>query len=125
MAELFLQDLSPQFLVRPVEPDFLFDFMMGFANPNGGVNTIVVEVKAVERPVADEYVLSQALYEKLANSNVPAILLVVDVKLKQFYFAWLNDHKARRKPANGTTVRVPMTLINESTRAELIKRMSS
>ncbi len=50
LAELFLQDLNPEFVARATG-DVGYDFLVGFRNSRGGVNNISGVVKTTERLV--------------------------------------------------------------------------
>src|SRR5690349_13427533 len=94
MAELFLQDLHPQFLSRPTAGDLGYDLLVGFANPQGGTNTFAVEVKSTEREPPGKFPLSRREFNRLAHSNLPGLLIVADVKQNQLYYAWLRDQES-------------------------------
>lgn len=116
MVELFLQDLNPQFISRPTQ-DLGYDLLVGFPNDKGGVNTFAVEVKPVERPPGRGFPFQRRAFDRIAHSNLPAILLVADVKHNKLYYAWLTS----RNPDGGgsNTVTVPLTEVDEVTQEEL------
>lgn len=117
LAGLFLQELGPEFVARPTS-DLGYDFFVGFNNPGGGVNIAAVEVKATDRPVKSRYLLPKPLFRRLANSNVPVLLLVVNVKENQMFYALPGAH-APADDAGANNVSVPVTAVNETTRNEL------
>jgi hypothetical protein len=122
IAELFLQDLNALFVTKPT-PDLGYDFFVGFQNPQGGINNYVVQVKSTERPIQGRHPISAALYERLAYSNIPALLLVVDVKRNQIFHAWITPeiavgHSGRR------WIMVPVVEINDAVKDELRRRLS-
>jgi len=121
LAELFLQDLKPEILSRPTE-DVGFDFLVGFRNSAGGMNMFGVEVKGTDRPLADSFPLERRTFLRLAESNLPAFLLVANVKQNRLFYSWIGRDAASisRGP---NVVRVPVTEINDKTKAELRKRM--
>ena len=123
LAELFLQDLNPEFVARSTADDFAFDFLVGFTNKEGGVNTCAVEVKATEkRPIASRFPVSRELFNRLTHSNIPLMLLVVDVKRNELFYAWPSAD-ADKKPATNT-VSIPLTPINDESRAALRLQMA-
>lgn len=122
MAELFLQELAPEFVAQPTTEDFGFDFLIGFANKEGGVNTYAVEVKATEQPVRDAFRVRRDLFNRLVHSNIPLILLVVDVKHNLLYFSWPSPD-TEIKP-NSNTVSLPLTLVDGQSRAALREQMA-
>ena len=121
MAELFLQELEPKFLARPTL-DLGFDFLVGFKNPKGGVNTFAVEVKGTERNISSSFPLDKRSYRRLVNSNVPGFLLAVDVKQNKLFYAWPARGDTTLYSGTGT-ISVPVTEINEMTKTTLRKRL--
>jgi hypothetical protein len=121
LAELFLQDLKPSFLGKP-NKDIGFDFLLGFPNSRGGVNTFAVEVRGAENFSEVSFPLSLKEYRRLANSNVQALLLVVDAKNNRLFYA-------RPGAGNGSSaaqkqkVALPVTEIREDTKAALRKQL--
>ncbi|MCP4700821.1 MAG: DUF4365 domain-containing protein [Gammaproteobacteria bacterium] len=122
IAELFLQDLNPSFVAKPTT-DFGYDFFIGFPNANGGINNYAVEVKATERPVSSRFSVKTTLYERLAHSNIPALLIVVDVKQNRLFYAWLT-HEGTKKRCTHTT-RIPVTEVDDAVKEKLRKQLVS
>ena len=108
LAQLFLQDLKPEILSRPSE-DVGFDFLVGFRNSAGGLNMFGIEVKGTERPPAGSFPLDKRTFLRLAESNLPACLLV--------------DRGAPPINRMATQVSVPVTEINDKTKVELRRQM--
>ncbi len=123
MAELFLQELEPDFVAQATAEDFAFDFLIGFSNTSGGINTYAVEVKTTEQPVHNTYQLPRRVYDYLAHSNMPLLLLVVDVKQNAFFYAWLNQDLNVKSESQ--YVSVPVTRIDDETRALLRQQMAA
>jgi hypothetical protein len=121
LAELFLEGLQPKYLSRP-SVDLGFDFLVGFINHEGGVNTFVVEVKGTERPVTSPFPVDKRSYRRLAASNIPGFLLAVDVKQNRLFYAWPERRDSRRYSGNGV-IRVPVIEVNDETKSELRKRL--
>jgi hypothetical protein len=117
LAELFLQDLGPEFLARPTF-DFGYDLLMGFRNSRGGLNNVAVVVKATERPVQARYTVSRRDFERWANSNIPVLLLVVDVKNNRLFHTWPTPDIARDTGGSGT-ISIRLTEIDESMKETL------
>lgn len=93
IAELFLQDLNPSFVARPTS-DFGYDFLIGFPNTGGGINNCAVRVEATERPVSSQFPIDAETHTLLAHSNIPALLIVADVKRNRLFHAWLTPETA-------------------------------
>ncbi|WP_437905052.1 DUF4365 domain-containing protein [Sorangium sp. So ce327] len=123
MAELFLQGLDPLFVGRN-SVDLGFDFIVGFRNPRGGLNLVAVEAKATGRPVKSKFQISRHLHDILSKSNVPGLLLVVDVKTNRYYCAELTSRKEDEYKGKDT-ISVPVVELNEESRIALAKRLSS
>ncbi len=109
MAELFLQELEPDFIARPTSDDLGYDLLVGFPNEKKGTNIFAVEVKATERPPAERFQIVRRTYERMAHSNVPGLLLVADVKHNQLYYGWLRSRVVR----DTANVAVPLTELDE------------
>lgn len=130
LAELFLQELSPSFLASSNIGNVPYDFFVGFPSASGGVNAYVVEVKSTDHPVGTHYSLrtNNRVIEYLTSSNIPAILLVVDVKNNRLYYAWGHSIPKPKEPPAGhgtMTIQVPVVAINDSTREELRRKLAS
>ncbi|GEM_PF-1556169 len=122
IAELFLQDLNPSFVAKPT-PDFGYDFFVGFPNSDGGINNYAVQVKATERPVPSSVPISTTIYERLTHSNIPALLLVVDVKQNRLFYSWLKSESTEGS-RKVHTIMVPVKEINEVVKEELRKLLA-
>ncbi|MCA9154384.1 MAG: DUF4365 domain-containing protein [Planctomycetales bacterium] len=96
LAELLLQELAPQFLVQPTTDTLGYDLLAGFANQQGGVNSYAVQVKATEKPIGDSYRFRRSDFDRFVHSNLPTLLLVVDVKRNQLGYGWLREQNIVR-----------------------------
>lgn len=121
LAELFLQDLNPEFVARPTD-DLGYDYLAGFRNLNGGVNNIAVVVRVTERLVENRFRLPRNQYLRFLNSNIPVLFVVVDVKQNRFFYDWISSLSAVAAPES-KTVMIRLTEINESTKEQLRKRL--
>jgi hypothetical protein len=121
MAELFLQELEPQFLSRPTSEDVGYDLLVGFANKKGGINTFAVEVKATQRAPGARFPLPKRTFDRFAGSNIPGLLLVADVKATRMYYAWLTSKRDR----GNATVSIPLTEVNDATKKQLQKQLEA
>jgi hypothetical protein len=125
MAELFLQDLNPLFISRSrTDSDIGFDFFVGFRNANGGTNTIGVVVKGTAREVLSVYVIDALSFKRLLHSNVPGLLLVVEVKDNKLFYAWHGQFDAKFN-SEAKTVGVPLTQVNVTSTRELRKKLTA
>lgn len=122
LAELFLQDLKPSFLGKP-NRDIGFDFLLGFPNSKGGVNTFAVEVRGAENFSRTSYPLPLKEYRRLANSNVEALLLVVDAKNNRLFYAKPGPGNGRVSAPN-QKIDLPVTEVKEETKTVLRKQLT-
>lgn len=123
IVELFLQEFNPSFVAKPTT-DFGYDFFVGFPNADGGINNYAVEVKATERQVPSRFRMKTSLYERLAYSNIPALLLVVDVKQNRMFYAWLTP-EATRSRNEAQTVSIPVTEVDDAAKEKLLNQLTS
>ena len=121
LAEFFLEDFAPALLARP-SADLGFDYLMGLPNPEGGMNLAAVQVKATDRPVPSRMPISRETYDRMAHSNVPVLLLVVDVKRNLLYYA-MPDSDAHADDAGTARVVIQLTEVDESVKQELRDRL--
>ena len=121
LAELFLQELGPTFLSRPTQ-DIGFDFLMGFANREGGMNTYAVGVKGTEHEIATSFPIDKKSYRRLVKSKPPGFLLAIDVKQNRLYYSWPEREGVGLPTGNGT-IRIPVVEINDKTKDALRKRL--
>ena len=124
IVELFLHDLGARIVTGPDCADLGYDFLIGFKNAEGGVNLSAVEVKATEKPVSHSYPLPRKWYALLAYSNVPSLLLVVDVKKNRLYHAWPNPDYPTKHEGSGV-IRVPVAEVDDATKREIRKRLAN
>lgn len=121
MTELFLQELNPILVAQANNLDYEFDYLIAFHNNHGGINTFAVEVKSTEKPVAETFVLRSKAYNLLANSNIPVLLLVVDVKKNEFFYAWPSEQSMQSQQQD--SIKIPVFRIDEETKQQLLDRM--
>jgi hypothetical protein len=123
LAELLLHEFNPAFVARATD-ELGYDFFMGVPNAKGGINITAVQVKATEKRVSPRYRIGRSLYQSLANSNVPVLLLVVDVKRNQLFYA-LPDRVQSRDHGTAETVLVHLNEIDDDVKEELRSRLAA
>ena len=123
LAELFLQDLKPDFIAQST-PEIGYDFLMGFSNPRGGINNIPVEVKTTDHPPRGHFIIPKKQYDQFTHSNIPVLLLVADVKANTFYYAWLSPDIAESDVLDNK-VRIRVTEIDDKSKGELLNRLKA
>ena len=122
LAEIFLQELEPEFVAQAPPENFAFDFLIGFLNEDGGFNSFAVEVKATETPINGEYSVKPDLFRKMAHSNIPVLLLVIDVKRNELFYAW--PGKGSVSKFSSSSVAIPLKRIDEASQKALRLRMT-
>lgn len=120
LAELFFQELEPEFLVRS-PADFAYDLLVGFRNTKGGINNIAIGVQATERLSRNRYTVEREQYLQWANSNIPVLFLVVDAKHSRLFFAWPTPEYAKQHP-DAETIAVKLTEIDDAAKKALLER---
>ncbi len=123
LAELFLQDLNPKFVVRATPSDLGYDFLVGFPNSQGGINNTAVEVKLTEKPVRHHFPFPRSQYYVLAHSNIPTMILVIDVKRNKIFYAFPSIDITKNSPEN-SSIMIPVTEIDDKTKEELRDRLT-
>ncbi len=122
IIELFLQDLAPTYLARS-DHDFGYDLLVGFSNPDGGVNTSAVVAKATEQVVKDSFPFPKIRYDELSHSNIPVLLLVANVKTNQLYYAWLTSLQTKEREGV-QTVSIPVNEVDEQAKKSILQQLS-
>ncbi|MDN7600370.1 hypothetical protein [Burkholderia gladioli] len=123
LAEFFLQDLKPVFLLGTQNgnlPDFNADFLAGFRNARGGINVVAVEVKSTDKEVRKNFIVSGRSYDFLANSNTIGLLLVVNAKTNKIYYHFADGSSARLH----SDVRISVQIASAETRANILSALS-
>jgi hypothetical protein len=87
-----------------------------------GPNLSTVEVKATEHPVDHFFVLDTKWHKRLAHSNVPSLLLVVDAKHNRLYYAWPSDEDVKRK-SGVRTIQIRVTPIEGEVKEQIRERL--
>ena len=123
LAELLLQDLGAEFIARPTG-DLGYDYFVGFNNADGGVNIVAVEVMATDRPVPSRYPVRKQLFRRLANSNIPVLLLVANVKENRLFYAIPSAYASNGDP-DAKTVSISLTAVDETSKRELIEQLAN
>ena len=96
--------------------------MVTFRNSRGGINSFGVEVKSTDQAVQLSFGIGRKTYNQLAYSNTAILLLFANVKQNKLYFAWIDK---RRAQSGAATVMIPLTLINERTKMELRRKLTT
>ena len=86
------------------------------------MNLVAIEVKATDRPVKGHYQISRRTHDLLANSNIPGLLLVVDVKENRLYYRELRPNEVA---AERDSVAVEVVEMNQTAQRILTERLST
>jgi hypothetical protein len=91
LAREFLLELGARSISAPTM-DIGVDYLAFFENDAGAIAIVAVEVKATQREVSRlKYALTVRSVRRLQNMNVPALIIVVQTKSNEVYFAWAHD----------------------------------
>jgi hypothetical protein len=100
LAEFLLRDLNPKFLAQATFQGAVWDYMAAFQSKQGKLINITVEVKGTENPIRDEFIFPAPPQQvnQFVNSNLPVLILVVDVKTNSFAWNWASRAKVVKDP---------------------------
>ncbi len=131
LAELALQEIFPNQLLRAESKDFPFDYMVAVPT-NKGTKMLAVEVKGTERPVEDKYTfhMTRRNLERLRQSTTPTLFLVANVKEDHVYYGWSDEIKAKGKGPIESIVSMafcvlPVSKLTKSEHAKIRQRVLS
>ena len=91
LAESFLLGLGPNELRIIKDSNAGFDYVAFFSKADSAPVLIGVVAKATEREVKGHYPFHLAQLKRLQNSNIPILIVVLDVKRNEIYFNWAQD----------------------------------
>lgn len=124
LAEVCLLDLAPSFMAKSTSVDnFEYDFLIGFQNKNGGNNMLAVAVQAIEHPIQEKYKIKIEKYQSFIYSNIPTLLLVIDVINNVTYQAFFHGEVSGIEKEQDHML-IPLQAIDEHFGAYLIKRLN-
>lgn len=131
LTELFLEDLNASFIAQPSSEEFQkgvgYDLLVGFSNGSGGVNHYAVRFDTRESQPPLHYPLPKELYKglaQLAYSNIPALLLVIDVKHNHIFYAWITPDKLE-EPQDSRTINILLTEVDDTVKKQLRDQLTS
>lgn len=91
LAEQFLLELKPNYISPMQGLDFGIDYMAFFSKSDGTPIAIAIAVKATQQEIKGHYLLSSSQAQRLLNSNLPVLIIVIDVKSNNTYFNWIRE----------------------------------
>ncbi|MFN0056085.1 MAG: DUF4365 domain-containing protein [Planctomycetales bacterium] len=108
LAEMFLNDCGAKITDLP-SFEYGIDHLAFFETGAKSFQVVAVQVKTIESPIPAEIRVDADLVHRAAQSNIPTLLLVVDVKQNKFGYAWLEEFAtSNAAPRRGTKVRIPL-----------------
>lgn len=90
LAEDFLLKLGPAFLSKP-DKGLKLDYIVFFQQPKKPLITIGVLVEATQKQIQEQISFYPIPARWILRSNIPVLLIVIDVKHNEVYFNWLQD----------------------------------
>jgi hypothetical protein len=124
LARLFLEDLGAKGIAPIHGEDVGFDCFATFESPDGSTKSIAVEVKAIEEELKapPSIRISPRDVEHWSGSNVPVLVLVIDVKHNRTYFNWARVILEANRGANVPVTKRHMAApLRESTAEEIVQ----
>ncbi len=91
LAEQFLLSLQPDNVVANSPENSPFDFIAFFTKPDHTPFIIGVKVKATQQEIGGRYPFPANQAMQLLRSNIPVLVVVIDVKTNEVYFNWIKD----------------------------------
>jgi hypothetical protein len=91
LAEQFVLDIHPSSVIKNKIPGPPFDFLAMFMRPDDSPVVIGVEVKATQHEISGAYPFPAKQAVRLLHSNIPILILVIDVKSNDIWFNWIRD----------------------------------
>jgi hypothetical protein len=91
LAESFLLELDPNELRVIRDSDAGFDYVAFFSKADSAPVLIGVHAKATEQEINGGCLFQVAQLKRLQNSNIPILIVVLDVKRNEIYFNWAQD----------------------------------
>jgi hypothetical protein len=99
LAEQFLLALQPDNVSASRSENVPFDFIAFFTKPDQTLFIIGVEVKATQQEIGGRYPFPAKQAMSLLHSNIPVLVVVIDVKTNEVYFNWIKDAIPAEKQA--------------------------
>lgn len=92
LAKQLLFELAPDDLVYTGDhAEHIFDYMILYLRSDGSPVTIAMTVKPTEDEIKEVYPFKVSELNKLKKSNIPVLIVVIDVKRSHYFFNWVQD----------------------------------
>jgi hypothetical protein len=122
LTKQFLFEIEPEDLIYTGDhADHLFDYMALFLKPDGSPVTIAIAVKATEEEIEGAYPFKVSDLEKFKNSNIPVLILVIDVKRNQYFLNWAKNAIVTGQKESLNSEQFISVTLRQGTREEIQK----
>jgi hypothetical protein len=122
LTKQFLFELAPDDLIYTGDhPEPLFNYMALFLKPDGSPITIAITVKATEEEIKGVYSFKVSELDKFKKSNIPVLMLVINVKRNQYFLNWA-DNVMINESANSGSEKSISVLLRQGT-PEVIQQL--
>jgi hypothetical protein len=111
LTKQLLFELAPDDLIYTgdhAEP--LFNYMALFLKPDGSPVTIAIAVKPTEEEIKGVYPFKVSELDKFKKSNIPVLMLVIDVKRNQYFLNWAENVIIKESANSGSEKSVSVLL---------------
>lgn len=128
LAEFFLRDLNPKFLAQASFQGSVWEYMAAFQGKEGKLINIAVEVKSTEAPISSEHIFPGPVnWMDRVNSNLPILVLVVDVKTNSLAWNWASKATVIKDPSDPgrALIRLPVIKNSRQTAETLMMEIES
>jgi hypothetical protein len=119
LAEQFLLELQPDSVVANRSEGVPFDFIAFFTTPDYTPVIIGVEVKATQQEISGRHPFPANQALRLLRSNIPVLVVVIDVKTNEVYFNWIKDAIPAEKQAGLSDVHTCSLNLRKSSEEEI------
>ena len=122
LTKEFLFELAPkQAIYTGDHADHLFDYMALFLKSDGSPVTIAIAVTATEEEIEGVYPFKVSDLEKFKNSNIPVLILVIDVKRNQYFLNWAKNAIVTGQKESLNSEQFISVTLRQGTREEIQK----
>ncbi|MEB3120346.1 MAG: hypothetical protein VKL41_03890 [Snowella sp.] len=122
LTKQFLFEIEPDDLIYTGDhADHLFDYMALFLKPDGSPVTIAIAIKTTEEEIEGVYPFKVSDLEKFKNSNIPVLILVIDVKRNQYFLNWAKNAIVTEQQDSLNSEKFVSVLLREGTAEEIQK----
>lgn len=124
LAEMFLRDLNPKFLAQASFQGAVWDYMVAFQTTGGKLIHVAVQVRATEQPFSAKFTFAALPQQvnQFLKSNLPVLILIVDVKTKSYAWNWASNAKIVKDPhlKGHALIQVPVITDEHGARGKLL-----